>query len=142
MSGKVEKVSPVYTIFSSSHSFIRSSAPLTWSFLGDIVIQSMPFGSACVPFVSIATHLPALWSPSTNASSAWSDGSPPVSTTNLTGSRSTKLSMSSRLIVENAEKSVSQKGQRRLQPEKRMNIAAVPLWKPSPCRLVKISFTL
>ena len=43
--------------------------------------------------------------------------------------------------VEGWRWSVSQKGQRRLQPEKRTNTIGVPVQKPSPCSERKISFT-
>lgn len=63
------------------------------------------------------------------------EGSPPVSITVAAGYLLTSVTISSSDISMPSSCCVSQKGHFRLQPEKRIKTAGVPVWYPSPCKL-------
>lgn len=104
--------------------------------LGEQVTQSILSGSRRVPFVSMQTYFPAWCRQSTNSRSI-QGGSPPVSITVAAGYLLTSVTISSSDISMPSSCCVSQKGHFRLQPEKRIKTAGVPVWYPSPanCRI-------
>lgn len=106
---------------------------LRYASFGDRVIQSVLEGRGCVPLVSTATNFPTWWSFSIKLPVSCSDGSPPVMTTWQAGKESAFSAICSSLISQNDSWLVSQKGHRRLQPERRMKMEGVPVKNPSPC---------
>ena len=82
--------------------------------------------------VSTATFFPMWCSDSTDEAVSCSDGSPPVTTTHVDGQAATCSAICSSLISVPLSWRVSQKGQWRLHPDRRMKMAAVPVWYPSP----------
>ena len=72
---------------------------------------------------------------STNSRSIQREGSPPVSITVAAGYLLTSVTISSSDISMPSSCCVSQKRHFRLQPEKRIKTAGVPVWYPSPCKL-------